>query len=327
MPQADGTGSVPAYRLGVDVGGSKIYAVVIDPNGRVLARAKRRTKSHLGYDKVLERIRTTIDEVLDASQLALAGDILSFGIGLPGPVLPDQGILQGAVNLNWPRSAIVQDLSERCGGVQVTIGNDVNFGALGEISHGAALGTASCMALFMGTGLGAGLVIDGKIRNGLHGVAGEFGHIPCPMSQFHCDCGQFACLETVASKRGLQRLIRQQDRSHKRCLLSADEVDDLRSSALRRAWDEGCPVVSQALHQACAGLAWGLMVGGMTVDPDVYVLGGGVIEELGHDLLPIVQKELGQYSFYQRSTTPLIRLAQLGDDAVAIGAAVAGGQG
>lgn len=313
------------WRLGIDVGGTKIFAVVLNAEGVIVSRAKRRTKPEVGYEGVLQRIRKVADEALAAADLSLERDISCIGIGLPGPVLPAEGIIQGAVNLGWPRKPVAHDLSLVCGRLPMVIGNDVNFGALGEARHGAGVGAACCAALFMGTGLGAAVVLDGAVRSGAHGFAGELGHLPGPFDNARCTCGQRGCLETVASKRGIARMLREGIKDGKACALSTDAIADLRSSALRKAWHKECPLTREVLARACAGLAWGIAAVGLAYDPDTIVLGGGVFEELGQELQPLVEESLGPYTFYKANVHPRVRLAQLGDDAVAMGAAVASG--
>ena len=171
-------------------------------------------------------------------------DITAVGVGMPGPVLPAEGIIQQAVNLGWNTSPIAADLSRHFDGLPVTIGNDVNTGALGEASYGISKGSSSSLALFVGTGLGGGLILDGKAVNGTHGFAGEVGHIPCPFTTAVCTCGQVGCLEMVASKRGLQHYMREAQKEGKDVFLSDDEIDDLRSSAIRRAWEADCAVLN-----------------------------------------------------------------------------------
>ena len=132
---------------------------------------------------------------MEEADKKLGSDITALGVGMPGPVLPELGIIQQAVNLGWEKTDIAKDLSRHFEGLPVAIGNDVNMGALGEASYGCAKGTSSSLAMFVGTGLGGGLVKDGKVINGTHGFAGEIGHIPCPFTTAVCTCGQVGCLK------------------------------------------------------------------------------------------------------------------------------------
>lgn len=314
------TSAVPV--LGIDLGGSKILAVVLDGKGRILGRAKRRTKSKLGYHKVLQRLRETAEQALEQARLDLA-DMQAVGVGLPGPVLPERGEILGAVNLGWDCKPVAEDLSKHFAKLPVAIGNDVNFGALGESSYGIAAGTTSSYALFMGTGLGGALVIDGAVQVGAHGFAGELGHLPGPFDHALCTCGQRGCLETVASKTGIARLIKEARAAGAPCVLDDDILADLRSSHLRTAWDAGCKTVRGVLKQSAAALAWGINAAALASDPEVIILGGGLIEELGEELLPTVRDALEQYTYCASRFPVDVRLACLGADAVAMGAAVA----
>lgn len=310
-------------RLGIDLGGSKILALVIAPDGSIIGRAKKRTKPKVGYDGVLARIRKAADKALDEAGVSLNKEIKAIGVAVPGPVLPEKGIIQKAVNLGWETAPIAADLSRHFDNVPVAIGNDVNIGALGEASYGVSMGSTSSLALFVGTGLGGGLINNGKVINGTHGFAGEIGHIPCPFTTAVCTCGQVGCLEMVASKRGLQQYMRSQRAAGRDVFLSDDEINDLRSSAIRRAWEAKCSVMHEALALAAKGVAWGAALAANTFDPEVVVLGGGVIEEMEDELLPQIQSALKDYTYLQ--TPPQLEVAQLGGDAVAIGAAVISG--
>jgi glucokinase len=317
---------VPKRRLGIDLGGSKIMAVVIDPDGKVIAKAKTRTKPQKGgYEGVLERIRETAESALDKADCKLGKDIKAFGVGIPGPVLSAKGIVSKATNLGWGEKPVAKDLSEQFKDLPVAIGNDVNFGALGEYSHGAAAGVDSAYALFMGTGLGGAAVIDDKVVEGANGFAGELGHLPFPGSSRQCSCGQIGCLETVAAKVGIKQHIHEALAAGETCLL--EDPDDLRSSKLRKAWDDGCPTVHAALEAAARALAWGIQCATLSVDPEAIVLGGGVLEELSEELLPVIQQELDdRYGYFVSQAKHDLRVATLGDFSVATGAAVAGGR-
>lgn len=311
----------PAYRLGIDLGGSKILAAVFNADGEVIGQKKLRTNPEDGYQAVLERLREAAKKACDDADCRLKKEIKSLGVGMPGPVLASQGVIAGAVNLGWGRKPVGKDLSKLFDGLPVAIGNDVNFGALGEASMGSAAGAKSMFALFMGTGLGGAFVRKGKVLDGAHGFAGEIGHLPGPFPPVQCKCGQIGCLETVASKVGIAATLRQAIADGKPCALNPD--GKLKASAMRRAWDDGCPSTRAALIAAAKGLAWSVSAASVMVDPQVVVFGGGVMEELGRDLLPHIKDALGNYSFLSGRVEPRLVVASLGDDAVTAGAAVA----
>lgn len=312
---------LPKYRLGIDLGGTKMHAVVINRKGVVLASARRPTKPEDGYKAVLKRLVRTCAEAAEGADLKLK-DFTAIGLGMPGPIDDERGVVHLAPNLGWRERPVAADLRKLIRR-PVRLGNDVNFGCLGEATYGTATGSVSVFAAFVGTGLGGGLVLDGRLQNGLHGFAGELGHVPAPFGNQLCACGLRGCLETSASKTGIIRLILKEQRRGTRSLIKLKAGDRVKSSQLREAWKHKCPATRAALKQSCHTLGWGLAAVGSLVDPEVFVLGGGVMEALGKELLPLVREGMGAYSMAYRTLKPDLRLAELGDDAVAIGAAVA----
>lgn len=315
-----GKSDLPKYRLGIDLGGTKIYAVVIDRKGRVLGKSRRPTRADLGYRKILARVDDSACEAADDAGISFKA-IETIGLGVPGPVNSDEGVVVVAPNLGWRGLPVARDAA-RLFKRPVVLGNDVNFGGLGEVAYGAARKATSAFAAFVGTGLGGALVLDGAIVNGAHGFAGELGHVPAPFGAARCGCGRLGCLETVASKTGIARLIAGYRKAGMRCLLTS-EGGRLRSSDLLRAWQAGCPATRKAVGESARALGWGLAVVSMSFDPEVFVLGGGVMEALPRQALPLVRKSLIEHSLLYRRRKPDLRLAELGDEAGAIGAAVA----
>ncbi len=319
----------PPYRLGIDLGGTKIHAVVIDRIGAVIGSARLPTKADKGYAKVIKRIAEAALGAADDAGIPFS-KLGRVGLGVPGPV-DREGNLLFAANLGWKKSPVAADVGARLQ-VGVVLGNDVNCGALGETTYGAAAGVASAAMFFVGTGLGGAVVVNGTILNGAHGFGGEFGHIPAPFGDAQCGCGNRGCLETVASKTGIVRLISEAVRRKIPCKLEAFAGGKIpvggatvKSGELHRAFRAGCPATRAALNHASAGIAWGMQVIGNAIDPETYVLGGGVMQALGRDLVPLVRRQLkGSCALYRR-VAPDLRLAKLGDDAVAIGAAVLAG--
>lgn len=311
------------YRLGIDLGGTKIHAVVIDRDGRVLGAARAATKAGKGYRAVVQRLARTAIEACEAAGIKRSR-ITACGLGAPGPVDGERGVLLLAPNLGWGRKALADDLGQELD-LPVRLGNDVNCGALGEVAYGAARGVRSAVAAFVGTGLGGAVVLDGRVIGGAHGYGGEIGHLPAPFGDARCGCGQRGCLETVASRTGIERLIRERVAAGGTARI--DLSQSLKSSALAAALRQRCPATRAAVDAAIKALAWGLACVGQAVDPDVYILGGGVTEALGKPFVRGVARELSRACMLHRRHRPRVVAAELGDDAVAIGAAVLAGEG
>lgn len=310
------------YRLGIDLGGTKIHAVVVDSHDEVVGSHRLPTRGELGYRKVLQRIAECAEEAMDDAGVKTR-HVSAAGLGVPGPVDARRGRILMCANLGWsPPVPIGPDLAKLLG-LPVALGNDANFGALAEASLGSARGCNPVFAAFVGTGLGAGLVKGGRVLNGAHGYAGEFGHVSAPFGEAPCGCGRRGCLETVASRRGIIRLLREVSARGERRLIKCS--GKLRSSALRDAYQQGCPATRKAIGICADALAWGLATAGMILDPQVFVLGGGVMEALGKQMLPRIASRMAALSSLYALHPPDLRLAELGDDAVAVGAAVAAG--
>lgn len=312
----------PEYRLGIDLGGTKIHAVVIDRKGKVVGSARAATKGERGYRMVVERVGRTALEALDDADVKRKG-VPVCGIGAPGPVDAARGVLRMAPNLGWLDKPLARDLGKVLG-MRVVLGNDVNCGGLGEVAHGAAESASSAVAAFVGTGLGGAVIVGGQVVNGAHGYGGEIGHIPAPFGDALCGCGMRGCLETVASKTGVLRMITDAVAQGRKARIEINGT--VKSSAIALALENGCPVTKAAIDRMVEALAWGLCAIGNTVDPEVFVIGGGMADVLGKPMLPRLAARMAETSILYRRAKPRLVMAALGDDAVAVGAAVAAGQ-
>lgn len=305
--------------LGIDLGGTKIHAVVVTADGTVVASERAATEPKRGYKKIVAAIAEVAQEAANQGGLKLVS-VPAIGIGVPGMVDAKQGRVVMAANLGWSDRPIGSDLAELLGR-PVVVNNDVNFGALGETTFGAARGLKSAFAAYVGTGLGGAVIVRGKVVNGAHGFAGELGHMAAPFGIRPCGCGHRGCLETTASKTGMMHRIGEAVAKGEKCLLPRD--GSLKTSAIRKALDEGCPTTRAALDDLATALAWGLASVGTILDPQAFVLGGGVVEGLHERIVPLVAERMPRFSTLYEKHAPDLRVAALGDDGVAMGAAVA----
>lgn len=302
--------------VGVDLGGTKVFGALVDPDrtglGAVLADAKSPTPTG-GVESVLDAVEALVRR-LDPEPTAV-------GIGTPGVVEPGTGRVLLAPNLSgFDRPVDVGRLLAERLGCEIAVGNDVNVAALGEVRTGAAVGHRDVLAVWLGTGLGAGLVLDGRLRVGPHGLAGELGHAVVVPGGRRCGCGGFGHLEAYIGRRALE--------VHARELHAAGRLTQLvelageapmKSKAFRAAYDAGDEVARALIDEGIALLAVAVVNVAVTVDIGAIVVGGGLGERFG----ALVTEQLGSALevLGHAGVVPVVLEASLGDHAGALGAA------
>lgn len=310
---------------GIDIGGTKIYAVVTDGAGKIHGRGRKKTKAAQGFDSVMERTARCLAEACDDAKLA-SDKLVAVGVGAPSPILPD-GTAVNAPNMpGWDHVPLVPAL-EKTLDLPVFAENDVNAGTLGEYALGAGQGAKTLAGFFMGTGLGGGLIYHGELLRGENRQAAELGHMIVQVDGRRCGCGHRGCLEAYASKTGMGRRfnyeIGLEGRESILTELCPDGFNNVKSSLLAKAWGAGDAVVCEALEEATRYLGIGIANLITALGPDRVVLGGGVFEALGKELVPRVRKAAAACTHPPSSFKDTkIVLAALGDDAVALGAMV-----
>jgi glucokinase len=315
----------PAIVLGIDLGGTKILATVIDQQGRILGDSKRKTKPHKGVDAVIERIAKTAVEAVEDAGLDFEL-VQAIGIGAPGVADYHTGVIEFAPNLqDWVNVPLGPRL-EAMLGVPVVVANDVNAGTFGEATAGAARGFRSVVGLFPGTGIGGGIVLDGKLWRGARNAAAELGHMVVMIDGPLCGCGRRGCIEGLASRTAIERDIRGEIRGGRASLITElVDLDDERitSGTLAKALKKGDGLVTDVLQRASYHL--GILTAAVVnaLDPECVVYGGGLVEACADFMLPIIRDTT--YHYLIRPVDPEhlpILEAQLGDNATAIGAAM-----
>jgi glucokinase len=295
-------------RLGIDIGGTKTDAVAIDDEGGLAQRIRLTTG--FGSTAVVETAVTAVSRIGELTGLSASG-FTSIGIGIPGMVDSASGHVAHAVNLGLEGLELGGELASRLG-VGVRIENDVNAAAVGAYHLMALDGTMAYLNL--GTGLAAGIVVNGELWRGANGIAGEIGHIPVDPNGALCACGQHGCLETVASGSGVARQWRTDDPLPVRSLFAAAADGDTAAKAIKA--------------RLAAGIAAAVRVLVLTVDVDSVVIGGG-LSHLGDRLLCDVHEVLDEWAkaspFLASLSLPeRVRLIPEGSPAAAIGAALVG---
>jgi glucokinase len=305
---------------GIDIGGTAIKAALLNLDGDILLKESLPTPVEQGEDGVLTRIAEMVEELLARQGLTKAS-LAGIGVGVPGPVEEETGMVYQAVNLGWTQTPLKEKL-ERLSGVPVYVDNDANNAALGEMWRGAGQGAKDLVMVTLGTGVGGGVIINGKVVHGVRGVGGEIGHITMePQGGPPCNCGKTGCLETYASATAIIRegiLAAQEGEStalanilRQNGTLTAKDVFDA-----AKAGDPGArKVVEKAAHY----LGLGLSHIANLLNPSKIVIGGGV-SAAGEFLLERVRQSFLRYSFSHAGTSCEIVPAILGNDAGVIGA-------
>ena len=306
------------YVFGIDVGGTSVKCGLFQRDGTLLDKWEIPTRTENGGSEILPDIAKSVKAKMGEKGIA-ADDVAGVGIDVPGPV-NDKGELSIAVNLNWGYKNIVKELSDELGGMAVKAANDANAAALGEMWAGGGKGSKNLVMVTLGTGVGGGVVHDQKIVAGRHGLGGEIGHIHIREGEKEtCNCGGHGCLEQVASATGIAREARRKMAAKPDASLMRAYGDAITAKNVLDAAKAGDALALEVMDTVCYYLGWALATISMTVDPEIFVIGGGV-SKAGTFLTDWIDR-------YYRELTPIsenkgeVRLATLGNDAGIYGAA------
>lgn len=305
--------------LGIDLGGTNVQIGVVTEAGKVLSRAKRKTGADEGRDAVLGRIVDGVKEACDEAKVDLA-DISSVGMGAPGPVDPGAGIVLEAVNLRWKDEPIAKLLGDELG-KQVALDNDVNVAVYGEWKAGAGQGATHLMGAWIGTGVGGGFVLDGKIFYGHHLTAGEIGHmILMPHNPPGVRSVEHNCSRTAMCNR-VRQLIEAGRESVVPELVDG-KLSKIKSRTIAEAYAKQDELVVEVVNDA----AWrlGTILAGVTtlLSLEKIVLGGGLTEAIGEPWVKRVESAVHLNAFPDVCKTVEVVASELEDNAGVIGAAL-----
>lgn len=301
------------YKFGVDVGGTTVKIGLFSGDGKLEEKYEIATDKSDQGAHIIEHIAAKLDEIIAEKSYGIL-DCMGVGIGLPGPV--DRGMILGCVNLGWGIFSIVEEFSKAFHNVPVYAGNDANTAALGEYVAGAGKGMKNMMMVTLGTGVGDGIIIDGRILEGANGGAGEIGHIPVnPQEQDICGCGKKGCLEQYASATGIVRVAEKLRKENGNTALPA-------GCTAKQVFDyakEGDELAMQAVEELGRYLGLALASCACVLNPEGIVIGGGV-SRAGKILLDVTEKNFQTYVFKPCRNVKFC-LAELGNDAGIYGAA------
>jgi glucokinase len=311
------------YFIGVDLGGTKILAGVFDDKLVCLGRSKMSTKSERGPLEVMDRIARCARDVVDECDLDFK-QVRSVGIGAPGAIDPETGRVIFAPNLQWQDVPLKRVLEKQLG-VPVSVENDCNCATLGVFEKELQSKPRYLVGVFIGTGLGGGIVIDGKLNLGANGTAGEIGHMVIQVGGPKCNCGNRGCFEALASRTAIFRNLHAAIKDGQKTLLTemlGPDLTDLRSGDLRKAIRKGDKLVEKIVEEAAeyTGVAVANLIN--ILNPQTVVLGGGVIDALGDEMMAIIVETAEDYILNGTNKGVEIIASKAGDDAGIIGGAV-----
>lgn len=306
--------------VGVDIGGTKMMAVVFNRKFEPVGRCRKKARSKKADLPAEERILGVIAEAIKN-----AGDpiIQGIGAGSPGPLDPSTGVIIDTPNLGWKNFALGKTLADRFE-VPVIVDNDVNVGTYGEWCFGDVRNCSHVVGVFPGTGIGGGLIIDGKLFHGFSGAAGEVGHMTIMVDGPYCGCGKRGCLEAVASRIAIAKeaaaLAVRGDAPHiaRHC---GTDIDRIHSRDLAEAIAAGDKMVEDVVRKAAyyVGIAAANLIN--VLSPEAVVLGGGLVEAMPSIYMKEAKRAIDVHAMPFLRQGVRVVAARLGDDAVVLGGA------
>ena len=311
------------YLVGVDLGGTKILAGVFKSSLECLGRSKMSTKPQRGAKGVIERIARCVTDAIDECDLSVK-QMRGVGIGAPGAVDADSGKVIFAPNLGWEKVDLKKELEAHLG-LPVFIENDCNACALGIYETELESKPRHVVGIFLGTCIGGGIILDGKLYSGFNRTAGELGHMVIEVGGPKCSCGNRGCFEALASRGAIFRKIQSDVKAGQKTVLTemlGPGLPDMRSGDLRKAIRQGDKYIEKVIEDAAeyTGIAIANLVN--ILNPEVVVLGGGLITALEDEMMAIILETAKDYVMSGTFEGIEIVASKLGDDAGIVGGAV-----
>ena len=306
------------YCIGVDIGGTEVKCGLFTLDGTLLTRWEIPTDLRDSGSHIISDTAASVKERITSFRLT-ESDIKGVGIGVPGPVV-GKDLVEVAVNLGWKEYRAAREM-EQLTGFWTSVANDANLAALGEMWKGSAAGCMNAAMITIGTGVGCGVVVDGKMAEGFHGCTGEIGHIRILAPEDIvgvCGCGRTGCLEQAASGNGIVKLVKREVIDRKR-ESSLSGLDDFSSREIFDAAKAGDKVAAECCEKMMGYLARACSVLACVLDPEVIIIGGGV-SGAGEYLIDGIRERFEDMAFPPLKKTP-VRIAALGNKAGIYGAA------
>lgn len=315
-----------AFYIGIDIGGTNTACGIVDDGCNIIARSKVKTNPNgdgvPSYADALGEIKRAVREACEAAGIS-PSDAHSIGIGCPGICDSERGVVEYASNLGFNNAPVKEDM-EREFGIPVFLDNDANAAAFGEFTAGAAKGCKNAVVITLGTGVGSGIIIDGKIYHGMNFAGGEIGHTVIVMDGLPCSCGRRGCFEAYSSATGLVRMTTQASELNPDSILTRIIRDEGKVSA-RTAYNamrQGDPVGKAVTEQYIKYLACGIANVINTFQPDILCIGGGICNEGDPLMIPLRAAVAEQVYSKNSPRNTKIEACRLANEAGIIGAAM-----
>ncbi len=312
------------YSLGIDIGGTNLKVGLVGRNRKIFMENRVKTDAAKGYEHVRDSIIKACNELLEQAKIT-SSDLKQIGIGCPGTCNQQTGFVEYSNNLGWNNVPLRNDV-EAAFGVKTYLDNDANAAAYGEYIAGAAKGCDSAVIITLGTGLGAGIIINGKIFSGSNYAGAEIGHTVIVADGKPCTCGRNGCFEAYSSATGLVNMTKEKLEQHPDSIMAQIAKKDGKISGRTafKAEREGCSVGTEVVREYIKYLACGLINVINVFQPDILCIGGGVCNEGEYLLNPL--KELIAREIYSKNSAKntKITICELGNTAGIIGAAMLG---
>ena len=309
------------YFAGIDVGGTKISGILATADGKIISRVKSPTPKNASPNNITHIILDLLEELHYATNLSKK-NLAGVGVGIPGIIDTVKGRVLRTPNMRisgvYLQKKLEIELKVRC-----SLGNDVNVGMLGEKWLGAAKKAKNVVGIFIGTGIGAGIIIDNALVTGSHGAAAELGHMIIREDGPQCSCGNNGCLEALVGRWAIERDIREAIKKNEKTVITQlldKKTAPIKSQILRKAIKKQDKLTMKILTIAAKNLGVACISIRHIFDPEMIVLGGGVMEACGDFILPIVKKTAQKDIFFSGIGKCEIVPSKLGDDAIVLGA-------
>lgn len=314
------------YYIGIDLGGTHMAAGIVNEEGVIVAKAETPTLVGRAYQEIIADMAACIRAAMDSANIG-EDDVHSVGIGIPGIADQKTGRVIFCTNLGWRDIPLREELQKHFN-KPVFIDNDATVAGWAEYQAGVSRGCDTCVFLTLGTGVGAGIVINGRIWSGAHGAATELGHLTMEVDGENCTCGKSGCTERYCSATAIIRMAKEACALHPDCEIMQKcngDINKINAKIVIDAAKEGDDIARRVFGRYAKYLTIAINNVISFLDPDMIVLGGGV-SHAGQFLLDAINERLPKYLMYPTLETPAIALAELGNNAGIIGAALLGRQ-